>query len=121
MTFVFSFLVSRTGDEPFVDWSFEAALAAAKREKKLLVIEFFADRDDAETMALERIWRDEKVRSWLRENAISLKVDANLKQPLAAKLKVFLYPRILFLNENGTIISRLWARQADQFLVAGAR
>jgi hypothetical protein len=108
--------VGGTADLPFADLRLDAARAVAKEQEKLLLIDFFITCESCKKLD-ETTWADERVRSWLREKVIALRIDAGKEPALARRLHVEACPTILLLAADGTEIDRLVGYRApDQFL-----
>lgn len=92
---------------PFQDLTFDQALAAAKRDNKVVMIDFFTTwcgpckKLDAIT------WKDTGVVAWLGEKTIALKIDAEKEADLSKKLNIKGYPTLLFLKADGTELDRI--------------
>lgn len=92
---------------PFKDLAFDQALVAAKRDGKVVMIDFFTTwcgpckKLDATT------WKDADVVVWLGEKTIALKIDAEKEVDLAKKHNISGYPTMLFLKPDGSEIDRI--------------
>lgn len=108
------------GEEAFQQLRFDDALAAAKKDGKIVLIDFFTTwcgpckKLDATT------WKDEKVRAWLREKTVALKIDAERELVLARRYQVHSYPTILFLSADGLEITRAGGAVDAEEFVKGA-
>lgn len=110
-------LVCVSTSELFRDVSFDAALSAARSEKKIVMIDFFTTwcgpckKLDATT------WKDAKVLEWAGKNCVALRFDAEKETELAKRFQVGAYPTILLLKSDGTEIDRIVGyKDADTFL-----
>ncbi len=102
---------------PFREASFEEALAAAKKDGKVVFVDFFTTwcapckKLDATT------WKDAAVVSWLGEKTIALKLDAEVETKLAARYRIQVYPTMIFIDPDGTERGRIVGyRDATGFL-----
>ncbi len=107
---------------PFRDISFTDAQAAAAKEKKVVLIDFFTTwcapckKLDATT------WKDAEVVKWLDANCIPLKIDAELQKELAARFHVQAYPTIVLVKADGTQMDAIVGyRDAKAFLDEAAQ
>lgn len=87
--------------------TYDAALAAAKDEKRVVMIDFFTTwcapckKLDATT------WKDPAVLAWARETCVAIKLDAEQNVELAKRHKIESYPTMIFLRAEGTEIERV--------------
>ncbi len=96
-----------TMEAPFVEISFDAALAEAKRANKMVMIDFFTTWCGP-CKRLDRItWKDPKVVEWLGQKCVALKVDAERNRDLAQRFKISAYPTLVFVNGEGKELDRL--------------
>lgn len=116
LSLIFSVSVAN-GDDVFSTKTFDDACAAAAKEKKIVLVDFYTTwcgpckRLDATT------WQDKDVQKWLTEKTISLKIDAEKQRELAKKYDVKAYPTILLLKPDGTEVDRLVGyKDAEEFL-----
>jgi len=106
---------------PFREATFEEALAAAKAEEKVVMIDFFTTWCAPCKQLDETTWKDAGVVAWLDENAVALKLDAEIEVDLAKRHEVIAYPTILFLGPDGQELERLLGyRTAEVFLKEAA-
>jgi thiol:disulfide interchange protein len=69
-------LLSPVAEAPFQDLTFEAALAAAKRDNKVVMIDFFTTWCVPCKKLDKTTWKDADVQKWLGEKTVALKMDA---------------------------------------------
>jgi thiol-disulfide isomerase/thioredoxin len=87
-------------DGPFAELGYEAALARAKEQSKLLLVDFTASwcppckRMEAET------WPHADVRAWLAANAIAIQVDVDEQSELAQRFAVQAMPTIVAVKDG---------------------
>jgi thiol-disulfide isomerase/thioredoxin len=100
-------LAPSCAEGPFQDLSVEPALVAAKRDNKIVMIDFFTTwcgpckKLDATT------WKDPEVLKWLGEKTVALRIDAEKEKELAAKHRIKAYPTMLFLKPDGSEMDRI--------------
>ena len=93
--------------------SLEQALDKAKDDGKLVMIEFSPD----DYHKLDETWRDARVRDWLRENTVAIKIDALRHEAITRKYEAQFAPTIVFLKPDGSEICRITGfRSAAEFL-----
>lgn len=102
---------------PFQDLTLDQALAAAKRDNKVVVIDFFTTwcvpckKLDTET------WSNPEVQKWLAEKTVALKLDAEKEAEIAKRFGVQAYPTIVLLKADGTKLDQLVGfKQPKDFL-----
>jgi thiol-disulfide isomerase/thioredoxin len=104
-------------EEPFRDLSFDAALAEAGKSGRIVLIDFCTTWCAPCKKLDQTTWKDEKVRAWLAEKTVALKLDAEKEVALAKRYSVQGYPTILFLKSDATPIDRIVGyRSPEAFL-----
>jgi len=106
----------------FEQLTLEKAVAKAKKEKKVVMVDFYTDwcgyckKLDAETFS------DKKVGSFLKDKTIAIKVNAEQDKKLATQYKVTGYPCLVFVNGEGKEVGRIPGYMpADSFLRAAGK
>jgi thiol:disulfide interchange protein DsbD len=98
---------------------YEGALAKAKQEGKVVVIDIFAEWCAQCHELDEKTWPDSAVRQWMQTHAIALRLDTDAKRPdLAKSLKVLGYPTILVLGSDGAELRRASGFQKPEAMLA---
>jgi len=101
-------IVSPASSEgPFQDLTADQALAAAKRDKKVVMIDFFTTWCGPCKKLDKTTWTDPEVQKWLAANTIALRLDAEVEVELAKTHRIESYPTMLFLNAEGTELDRI--------------
>jgi len=101
----------------FVNLPFESACKMADEGHKIVFIDFFTTWCGPCKLLDRTTWKDDKVRAWLTERAVSLKIDAERDRPLSGRYGVNVYPTLLFVRPDGVEIGRLRGyRDAESFL-----
>lgn len=114
---VLVFAGASRGEEPFAKMSFKEACAAAKRDNKVVLVDFYTTWCGPCKKMDRTTWKDKKVIAWMTEKAVALKVDAEADVDLAKKYDIEAYPTMVFIKPDGTEIDRLvGGRDADGFL-----
>jgi len=101
------FFMTGPFEGPFKDLTVEQALAAAQKENKFVLIDFFTTWCVPCKKLDSTTWKDAAVVAWLNEKAIALKIDAEKEADLAKKHNIRSYPTMLFLKADGTEIDRI--------------
>lgn len=101
-------ILTRTPTEgPFQDLTFVQALAAAKRDNKVVMIDFFTTWCVPCKKLDSTTWKDADVVAWLSQKAIALKLDAEKEVDLAKQHNINAYPTMLLLKPDGSEIGRI--------------
>jgi len=105
---------------PFKSLKFNDALTLAKKERKVVFIDFYTTWCGPCKMLDRTTWKDPNVVRWLQEKTVPLKIDAEVETALAKKFKVEGYPSLVFVNHDGSLInSRMGYLNAEKFLQIG--
>jgi thiol-disulfide isomerase/thioredoxin len=104
-------------DAPFQDLPLDQAFAAAKKDGKLVMIDFFTTWC-APCKRLDKLtWTDKDVQDWVAKTAVAIKLDAEKEVEIAKRYHVEAYPTILFLKNDGSEVDRIIAfKQPAEFL-----
>jgi len=108
------------GEGPFRTLTFETACEAARKENKVVMIDFFTTwcgpckKLDAVT------WKDEAVVKWLTERTVPLKIDAEQEEALAGRFKLDAYPSLVFVQPDGKELGRLVGFKEPQPFLSAA-
>jgi len=118
VTFVIlNFAGTSFAKEPFSKLDFEQACELAKKENKLVLIDFFTTWCGPCKRLDQTTWQDTKVVQFLTDQVIALKIDAEAQKDLAKRFKVTAYPTIVFIKSDGNELDRITGyRDAQPFL-----
>jgi len=106
----------------FRDLSLDRARqAATDGGKRLVVVDFYTVWCGPCKKLDETTWKDQSVRDWLSKEAVSIKVDAEKDEKLAAKYRINAYPTVLLVRPDGTEIDRLVGYRDAKTFLADAR
>ncbi len=89
------------------DLTYKEALAKAKKEKKLVFIDFFTTWCGPCKMMDRDTFANKEVLAWLSEHAVGLKVDAERNTRLAMRFNVTAYPTLVFVRSDGKEVGRV--------------
>lgn len=104
-------------DAPFREITFEQALAAAKTESKVVMVDFYTDWCQPCKLMDLNTWKAKSVHEWLAQHAVAIKIDADEEKEIAARYNVKGYPSMLFIAPDGVELDRsVGFRSADEFI-----
>jgi thiol:disulfide interchange protein len=112
----------------FHDLSLDEALALAKTEDKLVMVDFYADWCPPCRMLDSYTWPDPAVQAWLQEKTVAIKNNVDDNPEVWAKYRFKGIPILIFLRPDGSEVGRLsgfrppqqFLKDADQLLAANA-
>jgi thiol:disulfide interchange protein len=112
---------SGAGSNPFQKLSHGQALAKARSEKKVVMIDFYSDtcipcrQLDTETFSNAR------VRAFLNEKTVAVRVNIEDNRQLARMYRIALIPCLVFVNGEGEEVGRLLGFASPEGFLAKAR
>lgn len=110
---------SESAAPAWISQDLEAALAKAKAERKVVVVDIYAEWCAQCHELDEKTWPDPAVQAWLAEHAIAVRIDTDKARPdLAVRLKIGSYPTVLVLDENGQELKRSLGFQKPASMLA---
>jgi thiol:disulfide interchange protein len=95
------------GSSPFEKLNHQQALAKAKSEKKVVMIDFYSDSCLPCLQLDKETFTDGKVRAFLKERTVALRVNVEDNQQLAQMYRVASIPCLVFVNGEGDEVGRL--------------
>jgi thiol-disulfide isomerase/thioredoxin len=110
-------IAAPSADAPFQDIPLDQAFAAAKKDGKIVMIDFFTTWC-VPCKRLDKItWPDKDVQEWVAKTAVAIKLDAEKDVETAKRYTIDSYPTILFVKSDGSEIDRLLGfKQPADFL-----
>ncbi|MCE1229059.1 MAG: thioredoxin family protein, partial [Firmicutes bacterium] len=95
-------VVAENAHEGWMEQDLEGALAKAKTEHKLVLVDIYADWCAQCKELDEKTWPAPEVAAWLSKHAIAIRIDTDKKRPdLAKKLEIRSYPSVILLDGDG--------------------
>ncbi len=122
-------LLPRSGGNPaektpawkqvWLEQDYEGALTKAKADKKLLVVDVWAEWCAACKELDEKTWPDPRITAWIAQNAVAVRVDTyKVRKDLAQPLQILGYPTVLVLDGDGKVLRRREGFQQPQDMLA---
>ena len=109
-------LLGSSAGDPFSDLEYDAALAQAQKEKKLLLVDFRAEWCGPCKKMEKDTWADEGVRAWVKENALAIQVDVDKKPKLAEQFHIEGIPAVIALREGQEFDRSVGYKDPGRFL-----
>jgi thiol:disulfide interchange protein DsbD len=112
---------SGAGSDPFQQLNHEQALARARSEKKVVMIDFYSDtcppcrQLDAETFT------DRRVRTFLQERTVAVRLRIEDNQQLARMYRIAFLPCLVFVSGEGEEVGRMLGVEPPDAFLAKAR
>ena len=92
----------------WMEQDLEGVLAKAKADKKLVLVDIYADWCAQCKELDEKTWPDTGVKQWIAANAVAIRIDTDARRKdLAARLQIRSYPTVLLLDAEGKELRRL--------------
>ncbi|HJV38006.1 MAG TPA: cytochrome c biogenesis protein CcdA, partial [Geothrix sp.] len=103
----------------WMEQDLEGALAKAKAEKKLVLVDIYADWCAQCKELDEKTWPDAALKQWIAANAVPIRIDTDAKRKdLAARLQIRSYPTVLLLDADGRELRRILGFQKPEVMKA---
>ncbi|MDX1653069.1 MAG: thioredoxin domain-containing protein [Brumimicrobium sp.] len=122
--FTLSFVYTPSGNEPggidFQDITFQQALDRAKKEKKLIFLDAYAEWCGPCKWMNANVFTDQEVGSLFNENFINLKMDMEKGEgpEIARKYQVRAYPTMFLIDSEGKIVKRILGAKQKKDLIS---
>lgn len=92
----------------WMEQDLEGALAKARAERKLVLVDIYADWCAQCKELDEKTWPDAALKQWIAQNAVAIRIDTDAKRKdLAGKLQVRSYPTVILLDAEGKELRRI--------------
>src|SRR5262245_7791520 len=103
-------------DGPFAELDFESALARAKEEHRLLLVDFRADWCGPCRKMETQTWTDGGGLAWLETNALAIQVDIDRQPELAQRFGITAIPAVVALKAGEEFDRSIGFRDPSGFL-----
>lgn len=92
----------------WMEQDLEGALARAKAEHKVVLVDTYAEWCAQCHELDEKTWPDPGIQAWIAANAVAIRIDSDKVRPdLATKLGIRSYPTVLILDAEGKELRRI--------------
>lgn len=92
----------------WLEQDLEGALAQARTERKLVLVDIYAEWCAQCKELDEKTWPDPAIQQWIAKNAVAIRIDTDAKRKdLATKLQIRSYPTVLLLDAEGREVRRI--------------
>jgi len=99
----------------WLEQDLEGALARAKVEHKLVLVDIYADWCAQCKELDEKTWPETSVKQWIAQNAVPIRIDTDARRKdLATKLQIRSYPTVLLLDTEGRELRRILGFQKPE-------
>jgi thiol:disulfide interchange protein DsbD len=99
----------------WLEQDLEGALATAKAERKLVLVDIYADWCAQCKELDEKTWPDASVKQWIAQNAVAIRIDTDARRKdLATKLQIRSYPTVLLVDADGRELRRILGYQKPE-------
>jgi len=103
----------------WMEQDLEGALAKAKVEHKLVLVDIYADWCAQCKELDEKTWPDPALKQWVAQNAVPIRIDTDARRKdLATKLQIRSYPTVLLLDAEGRELRRILGFQKPETMKA---
>ncbi|WLT31996.1 cytochrome c biogenesis protein CcdA [Geothrix sp. PMB-07] len=103
----------------WMEQDLEGALAKAKAEHKVVLVDIYAEWCAQCKELDEKTWPEAGVKQWLAQNAVAIRIDTDAKRKdLAAKLQIRSYPTVILLDGEGRELRRSLGFQKPETMKA---
>lgn len=91
----------------WMEQDLEGATARARTEKKLILVDIYAEWCVQCKELDEKTWPDPRVAGWIRDQAVAVRIDTDrVRKDLAPRLGIRGYPTVLLLDSEGRELRR---------------
>jgi thioredoxin-related protein len=99
-------LLAAQRSDPFRNLTFDDSLAAAGKEKKLVVVDFHSAKSEASKRLEKMTIGESGVRNFLKSKVVAIRVELESAEELASRFRVESAPTLLFVDADGLEVDR---------------
>lgn len=105
----------------FQNLSYEEAIARAKEDNLLVMLDFTSPRCGPCHRMDNETFSNRQVKSYLRDNVVAIKVNVDSQRDLAFMYNISSVPAMVFLNGDGNEVARMTGYRPPAQFLDGAR
>jgi thiol:disulfide interchange protein DsbD len=103
----------------WLEQDLEGALAKAKAEQKLVLVDIYAEWCAQCKELDEKTWPDAALKQWISQSAVPIRIDTDARRKdLAEKLQIRSYPTVILLDAEGRELRRILGFQKPETMKA---
>jgi thiol:disulfide interchange protein DsbD len=103
----------------WLEQDLEGALARAKAERKVVLVDVYAEWCAQCKELDEKTWPDASVKQWISQNALAIRIDTDARRKdLAERLQIRSYPTVILLDAEGKELRRILGFQKPETMKA---
>ena len=103
----------------WMEQDLEGALAKAKAERKVVLVDIYAEWCAQCKELDEKTWPDPALKAWIAQNAVAIRIDTDARRKdLAQKLQIRGYPTVILLDAEGRELRRILGFQKPETMKA---
>ncbi len=103
----------------WLEQDLEGALVRAKAEKKLVLVDIYAEWCAQCKELDEKTWPEPSVKQWISKNAVAIRIDTDAKRKdLAERLQIRSYPTVILLDAEGRELRRILGFQKPESMLS---
>jgi thiol:disulfide interchange protein DsbD len=103
----------------WLEQDLEGALVKAKAERKVVLVDIYAEWCAQCKELDEKTWPEAGVKQWIAQNAVPIRIDTDARRKdLATKLQIRSYPTVILLDAEGRELRRILGFQKPAMMKA---
>jgi thiol:disulfide interchange protein DsbD len=103
----------------WMEQDLESALARAKAERKVVLVDIYAEWCAQCKELDEKTWPEAGVKQWIGQSAVAIRIDTDARRKdLAERLQIRSYPTVILLDAEGRELRRILGFQKPETMKA---